>query len=101
MTGLAVRPWSTLQAGISPAYFFAGGLCMRELSIFIDESGDFGPYEAHSPFYLLSLVFHDQSRDITDSLDKIHDALEERGLPAYHAIHKGYFKMIDRKRFSA
>lgn len=62
---------------------------MRELSIFIDESGDFGPFEKHSPFYVLSLVFHDQSDDISDHLDKIHDALVARGLPTDHAIHTG------------
>lgn len=37
---------------------------MRELSIFCDESGDFGPTSPHSPRYLIGLVFHDQSRDI-------------------------------------
>ena len=62
---------------------------MRELSIFIDESGDFGPAQAHSPFYVLSLVFHDQSDDIAGHLDKIHEALVVRGLPADHAIHTG------------
>ncbi|KZE33067.1 hypothetical protein AVW09_06705 [Microbacterium sp. T32] len=62
---------------------------MRELSIFIDESGDFGPYEKHSPFYVLSLVFHDQDADIGAHLDKIHDALTDRGLPRDHAIHTG------------
>lgn len=62
---------------------------MRELSIFIDESGDFGPFEKHSPFYVVSLVFHDQSDDITGHLDKIHDALQARGLPADHAVHAG------------
>ncbi|WP_235734454.1 DUF3800 domain-containing protein [Nocardioides alcanivorans] len=62
---------------------------MRELSIFIDESGDFGPFEKHSPFYVLSLVFHDQSDDIGGHLDKIHEALVVRGLPANHAIHTG------------
>lgn len=62
---------------------------MRELSIFIDESGDFGPFEKHSPFYVLSLVFHDQSNDIAVHLDKIHEALVMRGLPADHAIHTG------------
>ena len=31
------------------------------LSVFVDESGDFGPFEAHSPYYLVSLVLHDQS----------------------------------------
>ena len=62
---------------------------MRELSIFVDESGDFGPFEKHSPFYVLSLVFHDQSDDIAQHLEKIRDALVARGLPADHAIHTG------------
>lgn len=62
---------------------------MRELSIFIDESGVFGPYEQHSPFYIVSLVLHDQSDDITGHLDKIHDALVARGLEANHPIHTG------------
>ena len=34
---------------------------MKELSIFVDESGDFGAYEPHAPFYLFTLVFHDQN----------------------------------------
>ena len=62
---------------------------IRELSIFIDESGVFGPAEAHSPFYVLSLVFHNQGHVITENLHKIHEALVERGLPANHAIHTG------------
>jgi len=62
---------------------------VRELSIFVEESGDFGPYEQHSPFYVLSLVLHDQSYDISGHLDKIHDALRARGLPSDHAIHTG------------
>lgn len=61
----------------------------RELSIFIDESGDFGPYEAHAPYYVLSLVLHDQSDDIAPHLSKIHDALATYGLPRNHAIHTG------------
>lgn len=62
---------------------------MRELSIFIDESGDFGPVEKHSPYYVLSLVLHDQSDDITDDLDKIRAALVDRGLLPEHGIHTG------------
>jgi hypothetical protein len=38
---------------------------------------------------VLSLVLHDQSDDITGHLDKIHGALQARGLPANHAIHTG------------
>jgi hypothetical protein len=62
---------------------------VRELSIFIDESGVFGPLEKHSPFYIVSLVFHDQSDDIAGNLDKIHDALIARGLDSNHPIHTG------------
>lgn len=62
---------------------------MRELSIFIDESGDFGPFEKHAPSYALSLVFHDQSDDIAGHVDKIHEALAMRGLPGNHTIHTG------------
>ena len=62
---------------------------LRELSIFIDESGDFGPAQEHSPFYILGIVLHDQSDDITTNLDKIHGALRARGLPENHAIHTG------------
>lgn len=60
---------------------------MRELSIFIDESVDFGPAQKHSPFYILGLVFHDQGDDITGHLDKIHEALRLRGLSPNHAVH--------------
>lgn len=62
---------------------------MRELSIFMDESGDFGPLTAHSPFYLLGIVLHEQSADITAQLDYIRSALHNRGLPAGHGIHAG------------
>ena len=37
---------------------------MIELSCFVDESGDFGKYEKHSPYYLLTLVFHEQNKSI-------------------------------------
>lgn len=62
---------------------------MRELSIFIDESDDFGPAVPHSPFYILSVVFHDQRDDISGRLDHIHGALLDRGLRPSHAIHTG------------
>ena len=31
---------------------------MKELSIFVDESGDFGEYEKHAPYYIVTMVFH-------------------------------------------
>ena len=43
----------------------------RILSIFIDESGDFGPYEQHSPYYQVAMVLHDQSIDIYDAVEPV------------------------------
>ena len=40
-------------------------------TIFVDESGDFGQYEPHAPFYIISLVMHAQSVDITSNLNKL------------------------------
>lgn len=59
---------------------------MRELSIFVDESGDFGPYSEHSPYYLVSMIFHDQSKDITKQVKILNNELKKLGFEN-HAIH--------------
>ena len=61
---------------------------MKELSIFVDESGAFGPCETHSPFYIVTLVFHDQSIDISANLIRLREAMIQRGLPEY-TVHAG------------
>ncbi len=43
---------------------------MKELSIFVDESGDFGEYNHHSPYYIITMVFHNQNDDITKDIPK-------------------------------
>lgn len=50
---------------------------MKELSIFVDESGDFGEYSAHSPFYVISLVLHDQGVDISSAIKALDSELEK------------------------
>ena len=80
---------------------------MRELSIFIDESGDFGEYDYRSPYYIISMVFHDQKITLHDSLKKIEYALSEVGLPN-HCVHAGpiirqeaeyrYMEMEERRK---
>lgn len=40
---------------------------MSELSVFVDESGDFGALAAHYPFYIVSLVVHDKTSPSTPS----------------------------------
>lgn len=39
---------------------------MKELSIFIDESGDFGEYDYRSPWYIVTMVFHEQDASIQE-----------------------------------
>lgn len=59
---------------------------MSILSVFVDESGDFGEYAIHSPYYIISLVFHNQSDDITDLLDWLESTLSHKGYPD-HCVH--------------
>lgn len=59
----------------------------RELSVFVDESGDVGSLQAHSPFYILGLVFHDQSYSISSNVQIIRTKLVQRGFSQNHAIH--------------
>lgn len=80
---------------------------MKELSIFIDESGDFGQYEPHSPFYIVTMVFHDQAVDISGNISRLNAKMHDAGLPDY-TIHTGplirreneyfYLSLLDRKR---
>lgn len=62
--------------GIPPAFFVRGGT-VRELSVFVDESGDLG---GESKYYLLALVFHDQSADFSATIGQYESILRERGL---------------------
>lgn len=48
---------------------------MKELSIFIDESGDFGEYDHHSPFYIITMVFHNQEGDIQNPINILNQEL--------------------------
>ena len=61
---------------------------LRELSIYVDESGSFGKYEPHCPYYIVTLVFHDQSVDISANLTRLKESMSVRGLPDY-TVHAG------------
>ena len=58
------------------------------LSIFIDESGDFGSYEVHAPYYLISIVIHNQRIDISENIKVFNSHLLNLGYQN-HAIHTG------------
>lgn len=62
---------------------------MKELSIFVDESGDFGEYEKHSPFYIITMLFHDQSRDISEGIAKLKTEIANLGYERDFVVHTG------------
>lgn len=39
------------------------------MSVFIDESGDFGKLNSKSPFYYVAMVFHEQHLPISDDIE--------------------------------
>jgi len=104
--GLVERPGS-YQGGELPRHFLQRSFNMSELSIFIDESGDFGAYEHHAPFYIVTLVFHNQSSDISGNINHLNQKIRNYSLPDY-TIHTAplirredeFFdlKIVDRKR---
>ena len=61
---------------------------MTELSIFVDESGDFGEYEKHAPYYIITLVMHNQAYDIEKELEHLESELSALGYPN-HCVHTG------------
>lgn len=63
-------------------------MAAKILSIFIDESGDFGKFESHCPFYLVTMILHDQSHDINELVSKFDEHLCNAGFPI-HAVHSG------------
>lgn len=77
------------------------------LSIFADESGEWGK---RSEYYLITLVFHDQSLDIAPALARYKSSLHDCGLPdiPFHAgpLLTGhdayeYMSMAERKKLLA
>lgn len=86
--GLVARPRS-IQGGEVPRHFFQHrGVDLKELSIFIDESGDFGEYDHHSPYYIITMVFHRQDIDIQPAINRLNTELAYLGLSNL-CIHTG------------
>ena len=59
---------------------------MKELSIFVDESGDFGKYNHICPYYIVSFVIHEQQYSIQKQVDKLDEFLKSTKL-GLHNIH--------------
>lgn len=63
-------------------------MIQKTLSIFIDESDDFGTYDHHAPFYLITMILHNQNMDISKGIRVLEDHLQNLGFEP-HTIHTG------------
>ena len=61
---------------------------MKELSIFIDESGDFGEITERPAYYLVTLLFHDHKNEIASNVKRLEDSTKNSGFD-FEYIHTG------------
>jgi hypothetical protein len=61
---------------------------MKELSVFIDESGDFGNIQDDHENYLVTFVFHDQLDDISSEINTLEKKIKDLKLNVEY-IHTG------------
>lgn len=59
---------------------------MKELSIFVDESGDFGVYTHFSQYYIVTMVIHEQSKSISKHVENLNSYLSNLQL-GIHMVH--------------
>jgi len=60
-------------------------MAIRELNIFVDESGDFSSFGVEDYFYIVSLVFHEPSNDITSIVKTLNDDFNFFKIPDFTA----------------
>lgn len=60
----------------------------KVLSVFVDESGDFGQYNPVSPNYCVAMVLHNQEKDISKNIKALEKHVSDWGYPE-HTIHTG------------
>lgn len=59
---------------------------MSGIEIFIDESGDFGPFSEHCPYYVVTMVFHERIESLYDKLRDLEYRLQLLGFEN-HCVH--------------
>lgn len=52
---------------------------MKELIVFIDESGDFGEIKERPAYYLVTFVFHNQDDGIEEQVSKLEESVRSSG----------------------
>lgn len=61
---------------------------MKELSVFIDESGDFGKVKEYPAHYLVTFVFHNQAHNIEQQVAQLEKSVKNAGFDIEY-IHTG------------
>ena len=62
---------------------------LREISVFVDESGSFDSTTVPSRYYLVCFVLHDQAQRIDQAIEAFADSLAALGLSREHCVHAG------------
>ena len=60
----------------------------RTLNLSIDESGDFGSFKRHSPYYLVAMLFHDSRNDTEYASQLLDNQIRNLG-HEIHSLHTG------------
>jgi hypothetical protein len=60
---------------------------VTSLSIFVDESGDFGAYNHITPYYIITMILHDQAMDISEQVQNLNFKVRSLGYDEKNAIH--------------
>lgn len=73
-----------MAGGVPRHLAFKGRHITKELSIFVDESGG---QKGHSAYCIVTLVFHEQANDLSDSMRALESNLRTKSLPdiPFHA----------------
>ena len=66
----------------------------RVLSIFIDESGDFGSFRQHSPYYLVTMILHDQNINISENIKALDNHLHLREPDLVYRPHQALWTWV-------
>lgn len=80
------RQWAGVKVhligGGNPRHFHS----MNGIEIFIDESGDFGSFDERCPYYIVTMVFHESSRNLFGQIQELEYRLSMLGFDD-HCIH--------------
>jgi hypothetical protein len=80
--------WTTVGGKNFPPFLILKDKLMKELSIFIDESGDFGEARERPAYYLVTFVFHNQENNIAQQVEKLEESVKSSGFKVEY-IHTG------------